>query len=843
MIRQASTFVCGFVRGFAAAVAILTAAWASAAVDDPSISGWSGTAYREGGWFTYRTGADGGGLVMDAEHKFLLSPCYSTPIRRVAVIAARSEGSERKLSVAPFANGTENAAQVRELASSDAVQMLDFDPADGVTAFRMYAGSSGGGGWTVSRICVFYGEKAEGEDEVFSSLTGMLATPDNIRAESFSTNSLTVAADAVGGASGYVFEVSRVDGVPETTVREDFVNAPELSDGWTFGDTSNAVLGQYTGISSSSFPDAKTGIDNAADNASALQIAKGKGSGAVKVEIVSPLLPAAVREVSFVSKRATGTPSSDVVSIYGRTSESADWAAIGTAFEVSTSKTWTTNSVDVACGYRQIMFEFSAESAETCKNCGLDTLRVVYGGDETRTPVVDGSATNGLPRLELSGLGTARYAFRAKAVGDGVGDSQWTDEKSVDLAWAGVVATAPENVAVEASGGSLHVSWSASEGAAFYRVVAVSAEDSDVVVRQDTEGTNCALAVSAVGEYEVTVTAFSPGGMTSASAAAQSATVALGAVGAVSAAASDYGEITATWDAVPLAAGYSAKIFALSDGDATRTPAGNVYVSVPAVVFTGLDPAARYVVEVVPQPGDDASLGAASDVVDMSLVRFRRKGAVPLGVEGWSENFDALANMTKAVDFKTVPLDYWQIAKGAAMQEKLNYTSGTNSTSGGVYAFSDAERTTGSFALGSLASGTDGCVFGIALVNASELSVERDMTLSFEMIQRSYRANPAAYALEWKMTDGETGILSDGGWNAVEIRDSAPYAAGDAGRPDGEFRQEESVGIRLPARLAPGGVLILRWRHPKTSSGPMMAIDNVRISCSRVQQALRITVR
>ena len=821
-----------------AATVLFSATAAIAAVDDPSISGWSGTAYHPGGWFTYNMAKPD--TAMKFSSGFLLSPLYSAPIRKVAVVATRSKGGDKALSFAPFANGVEGVAQVRALESSGSAQIIDFDPAENVTAFRMYVGSSGSGYWTVSRICVFYGEKTADEDDRYSALTGMLAKPDNLRAESFAADSLTVAVDPVGGASGYCFKVERVDSVPETVVREDFVNAPYLSEGWTFGDSLNAGHDRYTGASSSSFPDVKTGIDNADDNASALKIEKGNSSGEVKVEIVSPLLPSAVREVSFVSKMAGGTSStspSDAISVYGRTSESADWLAIGEAFKVSTSKTWTTNAVDVACGYRQIKFEFAAESADTCRNCGLDTLRVVYGGNETRATVADGSVTNELPRLELSGLDTARYGFSAKAVGDDYGDSPWADEKIVDLAWAGVVATAPENVAVEASGGSLHVSWVASAGAAFYRVVAVSTEDSDVVVSQETTGTTCDLAVPAAGEYEVTVTAFSPGGMTSASAAAQSATVELGAVGAVSAAATDDGEITATWAAVPLAAGYSARIFMLSDGDSTRTPVGNAYVSVPVAVFSGLDTSARYVVEVVPQPGEDASLGATSEVVDMSLVRFRKKGAAPLGVDGWSEGFDALSVMTTAADFKTVPLDYWQIAKGAAAQVKLNYTSGTSSTAGGVYALSDTGRT----ALGSLATRDTGVTFGIALVNASELAVERDMTLSFDMIQWCYRDNPAAYALEWKVTDGETSILSEGGWTAVEIPSSAPYVATNC--PESKYVQNASVNLSLPARLAPGGVLILRWKHPKTSSGPIMAIDNVRLASQRHQTALRITIR
>ena len=91
-------------------------------------------------------------------------------------------------------------------------------------------------------------------------------------------------------------------------------------------------------------------------------------------------------------------------------------------------------------------------------------------------------------------------------------------------------------------------------------------------------------------------------------------------------------------------------------------------------------------------------------------------------------------------------------------------------------------------------------------------------------------------------TDGETGILSEGGWTAVEIPASAPWAAGDENCPSAEYRQTATAALSLPARLAPGGVLILRWSHPKVASGPMMAIDNVRLAFRRLQRALRITL-
>ena len=81
-----------------------------------------------------------------------------------------------------------------------------------------------------------------------------------------------------------------------------------------------------------------------------------------------------------------------------------------------------------------------------------------------------------------------------------------------------------------------------------------------------------------------------------------------------------------------------------------------------------------------------------------------------------------------------------------AEPEKLLLTATTNRTTGGVHAFCDT--TVDSFALGSLATGDYGCAFGIALVNDGNTTVNDDMTLSFNSIQRSFRKNPATYVLE-----------------------------------------------------------------------------------------------
>ena len=191
-----------------------------------------------------------------------------------------------------------------------------------------------------------------------------------------------------------------------------------------------------------------------------------------------------------------------------------------------------------------------------------------------------------------------------------------------------------------------------------------------------------------------------------------------------------------------------------------------------------------------------------------------------------------------------MPITTWQFLRDSEEPEKLLFTSTTNRTTGGVYAFCDTDGTVDSFALGSLATGDYGCAIGIAFVNDGKTGVNRNMMLSFDSIQRSFRSNAATYVLEWKVTSGsETDIGSGGDWNAVTIPPTAPYVASDADRPSSEYRQSVSVGIALKKNLEPGSVLVLRWRHPKVASGPMMAIDNVRLDFTRQQHATCITIR
>ena len=971
-----------------ALLAVVMSMSAVAQVDRPDVGHWSGTAYRDGGWFTYqmKEAYSDGALRFESSDAFVLSPRYSAPIRKVAIKAVcKSDSPLRFLQLAPFANGvqddslhvgderaTNGVAVVKDIASS---LVFDFPASSGVDAVRLFLGSGSKGTWAVSDICVFYGEKTADEDAVLLAFASQLSAPEDLHVSDFTTTSLSLSASEVSGAAGYAFEVVRLEGAPETELRENFASAPALSaSGWTISSV-NANLDAY---SSSGYYDTATG------DKSALKIERQSSSGDVTVEVETPVCEAAIRSCSFVCK-VGATGKSDVFRVMGRANASSEWAVLHEFVPVGTGRTNVMVDVDVAADVRQAKFVFSAAAANFTV-ASLDSLSIVYGGDESRTAVESGATVFDVPQFAADALPTARYAFRIRALGgEGRKDSSWSDEQVVDLAWADISVSPPAGVAVVSSGSSLRVSWEAVENAAWYLVTVAPADDpgSPVVADLRTTATSCAVAVPALGEYSATVTAVSPGGKSSA-AASVAAQATLGAVGAVSAEAVDRTSIEATWKAVPLSEGYRVRLlrlsgdvetdspaypdkfaddvewgggwtsygiydtyagplpkinhsgswittraydqpvtavsfrmtnrassdeiadatrltvstspsvygddwtvrfvtnntasarlaFAASDGvrrirfafslelqgldksplaefgrvavtsgDETRTVEAVLHATDCAATFSGLDPASRYAVEVTPQPSDGEDLASVSDPVDLATERFRLTGAAPLRGTIFEEGFAVLTNMTGDTVVRNVGLDYWQFMKGSAEPEKLLLTTGATRSTGGVYAFCDADRSDDSFALGSLATSSYGCAIGIALVNDGATAVDGDMTLSFTSIQRNFRANTATYILEWKVTDGETGIDSDGGWTAMELPPTAPYVAEDPNRPSAGYAQTVSVKLELGKHLEHGNVLILRWRHPKVASGPMMAIDNVRLDFTRQQQALRMILR
>ena len=942
-------------------LALFSALAARASVDQPDTTTFAGNAYHAGGWLSCGTSinAEGKFLQFDASGDYLYSPRYAAPIRKIILetrCSAKSEPS-RYLTISPYVNGVEDSSHVLTNkayvgANQLAVATFEFVTADGVDAFKIgMAGSSGT--WGIVRLAVIWGEPTADDENVLREFARQLPPPEDVHVEALSQNALTLAASPVEGALAYVFELSRLTGCPRTEIREDFVAAPNLADGWTFGETNNVKLSSYTGEKSTSV-DKESSADR-----SALKIERRNTNDAVYVEILSPAAPAGEPfcECSYWSK--CSDKGSDQITVYGQRRGTETWTQIGDPHEVTTTKDRQVIPLAAEQDISRIKFVFTAEGA-TCRPCAFDSLTVGYGGNEERT--VEATVTNAVAACEMAGLSTARYGYRVKALGATEGDEQfkdssWSEEQVVDLAWADIELAPPTDVGCATSGDSLVVTWSPVADAERYEVNVYSMDDRTTpVATVTTKAATASVKLEELGEYAVTVTAVSPGNVSSATTSVDSYEMKLGKLTGLQAEATAADTIAATWNAAPLAESYQAKLFkvtgeagtevsdysnltegewpagwehspnwlpayltttgpkftysgewietkslslgitrvsfvvksnsesadklanqhlqveayseqggnwsvradvdvvstsqtteeltfeisddvrslrftaltwdgnyapaiqlgkvSVSYGAYVRTEVASVGTKECAATYRGLDRTAKYVVVVSPQPSEGTECEASSVVVDLASEYFRPVGPVSVaGLRGgvYLQRFDALAGVTKETDLRRVPLENWQFFKGSGEAEKLYYTSGTNSTTGGVYCYSDAERTTNSFMIGTVATGTTGSSVGLAFVNDTGTALGAP-TLTFTAVRRNEKPGDP-YALEWLVTDGPWSIGTESdGWRPLQVAEGEP-----------EF------SVTPDCRLGPGQVIVFRWRHEKVKGGPMLGLDDVHV--------------
>ena len=549
---------------------------ALAVIDQPDVKAFYGTGYATNGWFSYeaKLHSDGDGVLLDDLKKFLLSPRYDAPIRKVALkVQSTKKEPTRHLRLWPLVKGVDvgtNAydCAAREVGQENTYEFVSFDfaSAESVDAVRLgLTGSGSSGNWRVAAIYVVYGEKTSDEDAFLKQFADELPPPSRFRVDDFSVSELHLAADTVEDAVGYQFDVARLDGVPLTEDVENFAQAPkESAPGWTLA-SDKASLTNYVGGTT---PDTRSD-----DGIIALKIDKnGKSGDLVWVDVVTDEVVEPIREVSYIAK-AGATNKSDRVIVYGRTSSLSDeWAVIGeTNFLKTTSKKFVTNAVPESLGFKQVKFRFEAEY-DSFTVCALDTLRVVYGGNEQRIPIPT-PTTSETPCCDLTGLESGRYACKVRALGgSSYRDSSWVELPPIDLAWSTITMTAPEDVGMTASGGKLTVSWTRVAKADHYLVTIVSADDPSQVVAQDLKVTSSSVTVSvpSVGEYLATVTSVSPGGKSRATSGQTSGVVTLDELGTVKAEALDKRTIAATWKTIPLAESYQATLVRIGGMAETR---------------------------------------------------------------------------------------------------------------------------------------------------------------------------------------------------------------------------------------------------------------------------------
>ena len=821
----------------AAVLLALTATQGLCSVDNPDPKTFGGNAYHDGGWISYGTdiNQENGYLQFNSADDYVYSPRYAAPIRKIMMETRCSSSSypTRFLTAMPYVQGVEAPSLAVTNAVFDGKDKLtvvsfDFSASAGVDAFRL--GMTGGtGNWGITRLAVFHGEKTDDEDALLREFAQQLPVPENLTLTGLASSSLSLSAFPVADAVGYCFELTRLTGCPRTEVREDFVDAPKLSSGW---DCDAMTEGLTLSDGDKNYPDSSAGDEHA------LKVVKETNpkEGPVELGLVSPLSPEPISEWSFVG-RFGALDKSNYFIVYGRTDASAEWTELATGLtpDKQQSNKLFSGTVDTALNIHQIRFVLAA-NADSWTTTGLDSLCVVYGGNEARELV--SAQTNATPAAAWQDLAAGRYGYRVKALGATEGerqfkDSVWSEEQTVDLAWADISLSPPEDLAFETAGDELKLSWTPVAMADRYEVRVAPADAPDTpVATLVVKGASASVRISELGDYVVTVTAVSPGGVSTATATLENCTVALGKVTELAVKATAADTIAATWKEVPLAESYQAKLFKLTG--TAMTEVASVATKECTATFSGLDKTAKYVVVVTPQPSEGGELEASSEVVDLAKEYFRPTGPVSLRSCRWlyQEDFSSLSNVTKESDLTKVPLAHWQFFKGSGEAETIFYTSGTNSTRGGVYCYSDAERSPDSFMIGTVASSTIGSSLGIAFVNDTD-AVAVVANLTFRPVQRNVKAKPATYALEYLVTDGTWSIGTESeAWHPLAIPDTAPRTADDPDASNGVGSASVTVSLAdgdQPLRLHQGQVVIFRWRHEKMSSGPMMGIDDVRV--------------
>lgn len=256
-------------------------------------------------------------------------------------------------------------------------------------------------------------------------------------------------------------------------------------------------------------------------------------------------------------------------------------------------------------------------------------------------------------------------------------------------------------------------------------------------------------------------------------------------------------------------------------------PTTTVSVSVTARAATEVDdsPAASYTLDLAHPPPSVALT------------------AYPLDGTPYAQTFDCLTNVAKKSDWRncrTVP--YWQawLDYGEGDVEavsEINQNAGKG-TASGLYAWHDAEKAVSSYALGSLASGDRGFVFGLAFRNAQENVALASMTVTFTARQLDFRSGVKTIPFEYLVTNELVSVAAPGDWKAVEAAAFTTVAEKPAGADSTTLRAETKTAA-VPDVVPVGGYLLIRWTDCEKASSCPFAVDDVSVS---YESALRPTV-
>lgn len=626
--------------------------------------------------------------------------------------------------------------------------------------------------------------------------------------------------------------------VPAAVFYEDFHSAPDLSEGWSYVETRNVELGKFNAAAS---VDNKTACEGETNS---LKIAKSTSSEDVRLEILSPFSEVPLRQVSLCIKRTgTGDPSSDALSICGQTGTDGEWRTLTGPSPVSTTKQWITNGIPAAENVNRVKFVFTA-SADSCKNCSLDSLRV---SDEVK----------GEPE-EPTGDPTAPQNLTLEATAADTLQATWNPVAGVTGYQARIFQVVSDEEMKVSDYSGLPDAWPA--GWTHYEQDRECYKDTPPKIKLQFR--NSWVATEAYPDAITEVTYRFRSRIDSSNLQEDVALTYIRVETSASLEGDDWQELNnhklssnlqTFTERLPYEKGVRRLRFSVDyrgNNDAyafvniefgkvevrygrrTAEKLAEQEVTAAAAAFPGLEHDGIYFVEVASVVAGEIAeeLTATSADLDLSREYFRTEGSVPIGRElKFEESFSCLTGMTKATSMQRVPIPYLQCCRAPNPDATLNFSANVTSTKSGCYALCDAARSVDSYLIGSLASGDSECFFGYAFKNDFGKAIH-GVAVCFDSVQRSFKANPSAYIFEYCVTDGAWAINRTSGWKEVQIPPTAPHTSATWTDQSEYWQRDVTVKLELKSTFAPGKVLLLRWRHPKTTNGPMMGVDNLRVA-------------
>ncbi len=229
-----------------------------------------------------------------------------------------------------------------------------------------------------------------------------------------------------------------------------------------------------------------------------------------------------------------------------------------------------------------------------------------------------------------------------------------------------------------------------------------------------------------------------------------------------------------------------------------------------------------------------------------------RVSEIPV-VGEWTETFNHCTNLfpgsgNSCAWTNGVTLAHWQAFQDGVPPATLTRNQGAKNTVG-LYAYWTADKSTDSYALGmNVGSDARTAVWGVAFTNDTALAL-KDFSLAYTGRQFGFKNTVAqAVAVEWRVVHELCGIGDDdgGGWHAVDaLAFTTPAVGRGAELSSGVDTplSERCAGALEGLRVAPGEVLLLRWKRTRVSNSAALGVDDVRLTWQTAKAPTLLVIR